>query len=170
MVSYKWHEVFFSFVAECIHKYVWCSHCILMQNIGINLGDVHWKVGDTPEIYFMQAIECVCLCVSAQLFFILVQVLYPKVRGWIENIYEGESYENLQLKSVDTALCASAGTASHQLRWEVCPVCGRSGTVLKKWQRCTESFGTHSAGKKSLRFTCESPIKLSSYSHMEPYW
>lgn len=28
------------------------------------MGDVRWKVGDTPEIYFMQAIECVCVCVS----------------------------------------------------------------------------------------------------------
>jgi hypothetical protein len=59
-----------------------------MYNIGINMGDVRWKVGDTPEIYFMQAIEsvCLCLCVSAQQFFVLVQVLYPKVRGWIEYI------------------------------------------------------------------------------------
>jgi hypothetical protein len=56
------------------------------------------------------------LCVSAQQFFVLVQVLYPKVRGWIENVCEGESYENLKLKNVDTALCASAGTASHQLQ------------------------------------------------------
>jgi len=35
-----------------------------MYNIGINIGDVSWKVGDTPEIYFMQAIECVFVCVS----------------------------------------------------------------------------------------------------------
>jgi len=34
-----------------------------MYNIGINMGDVRWKVGDTPEIYFMQAIEYVCVCV-----------------------------------------------------------------------------------------------------------
>ena len=27
------------------------------------MGDVRWKVGDTPEIYFMQAIEYVCVCV-----------------------------------------------------------------------------------------------------------
>ena len=59
---------------------------------------------------------CVCVCVSVQQFFVLVQVLYPKVRGWFENICEGESYENLRLKNVDTALCASTGTASHQIR------------------------------------------------------
>jgi len=52
-----------------------------MYNIGINMGDVHWKVGDTPEIYFLQAIEsvccCVCVCVS-QLFIIAVSIsLYP---------------------------------------------------------------------------------------------
>jgi len=43
-----------------------------MYNIGINMGDVRCKVGDTPEIYFMQAIECVCVCVclsSAVLYF-----------------------------------------------------------------------------------------------------
>lgn len=38
-----------------------------MYNIGMNMGVVRWKVGDTPEIYFMQAIVCVCVyvCLSS---------------------------------------------------------------------------------------------------------
>jgi hypothetical protein len=31
-----------------------------MCDIGINIGDVCWKVGDTAEIYCV----CVCVCVS----------------------------------------------------------------------------------------------------------
>ena len=48
------------------------------------MGDVCWKVGDTQKYISCRSLSvcvCVCVCGAAQQFFVLVQVLYPEVRG-----------------------------------------------------------------------------------------
>jgi hypothetical protein len=84
-----------------------------MCDIGINIGDVCWKVGDTAETY------CVCVCVTAQQFFVMVRALWrcmQKLGAGLKMYMGGESYENLELKQAGTVLCAAGTVLCRQLQ------------------------------------------------------
>lgn len=87
--------------------------------------DVSWNCGLYSR-NILHAGHCVCVCVSqSSADFSFGPGAVSRSQGWIENMYEGESLQNLKVKEKQTL------PSVHLQGQQVCPVYGRSGTALK---------------------------------------